>query len=185
MQVYRPPASLRPVRGFPARRLLRKLRPRCRPSPAVAASPGPSWAGAPSSRVPVSNLGAGRWRALPLATQAAGVENASRRGRVHRAQQQATQMLAAPDRSSSMPSHLTEAVWLKVRGVLRTLRCLTMGAAVAHPACGRWSAPGTVQADLLMTPDRRRPVRLLGPLPPDVLLGQGDIAAAGRKPASV
>jgi len=37
MQVYRLPASLRHVRGSPARRLLRKLRPRCRPSPAVAA----------------------------------------------------------------------------------------------------------------------------------------------------
>src|SRR5271170_6000859 len=56
VQVYRLPASLRPVRGFPALRLLRKLRPRSRPSPAVAASPVPCWAGGPSSRVPISNL---------------------------------------------------------------------------------------------------------------------------------
>jgi len=42
VQVYRLPASLRPVRGFPALRLLRKLRPRVRPSPAVAASPVPA-----------------------------------------------------------------------------------------------------------------------------------------------
>jgi len=39
VQVYRLPASLRPARGFPTLRLLQKLRPRSRPSPAVAASP--------------------------------------------------------------------------------------------------------------------------------------------------
>lgn len=39
------------------------------------------------------------------------------------------------------------------------------------PACGRWSAPGTVQADLLMTPNPRRPVELLGPLPPNAPVG--------------
>jgi len=54
------------VRGFPALRLLRKLRPRCRPSPAVAASPVPCRADDPSSRVPVFNLRARRRWALPL-----------------------------------------------------------------------------------------------------------------------
>ena len=33
------------------------------------------------------------------------------------------------------------------------------------PAYNRWDASGTVQADLLMPPDRRRPIELLGPLP--------------------
>src|SRR5438477_7487679 len=39
-----------------AQRTLRKLRPRSRPFPAVAASPVPSWADDPSSRVPILNL---------------------------------------------------------------------------------------------------------------------------------
>ncbi|KAH2824357.1 hypothetical protein KXV85_000860, partial [Aspergillus fumigatus] len=46
------------------------------------------------------------------------------------------------------------------------------GGHCGSPACGRWSAPGTVKADLLMTPNRRRPVRLLGPLPPVALTGR-------------
>jgi len=56
MQTYHLPAFLRPVRGFPAPWLLRKLRPRCRPSSAVATSPIPCRADDPSSRVPISNL---------------------------------------------------------------------------------------------------------------------------------
>jgi hypothetical protein len=32
------------------------------------------------------------------------------------------------------------------------------------PACEWWPAPGTLKVDLLMTPNRRRPVELLGPL---------------------
>jgi len=72
MQVYRLPASLRHVRGSPARRLLRKLRPRCRPSPAVAASPVPFWTDDPSSRVPIHNLCALRRWAIPLAMRRMG-----------------------------------------------------------------------------------------------------------------
>jgi hypothetical protein len=68
VQVHRLPASLRHVHGFPMLGLLRKLRPRTRPFPVVAASPAPSWADEPSSRVPIFNLSAVRQRAMPLAT---------------------------------------------------------------------------------------------------------------------
>jgi hypothetical protein len=50
LQTHRLPASLRHVHGFPMRRLLRKLRPRRRPSPVVAASPVRT---GQASRVPV------------------------------------------------------------------------------------------------------------------------------------
>jgi len=53
---YRLPASLRPVCGVPALRLLRKLRPWCRPYLAIAASPVSDRADDPSSRAPIFNL---------------------------------------------------------------------------------------------------------------------------------
>jgi hypothetical protein len=74
------PAPLRLVRGFPALRLLRKLRPRCRPSPTIAASPAPRRADDPSSRVLISNLCAFRRRALPLAILKTDHESCSRLG---------------------------------------------------------------------------------------------------------
>jgi hypothetical protein len=49
------------------------------------------------------------------------------------------------------------------RGVRRSLRYLTMGTAVARPT--PMGASGTVKAALLMTPHRRHPIELCGPLP--------------------
>ena len=49
------------------------------------------------------------------------------------------------------------------RGVRRSLRYLTMGTVVARPA--PMGASGTVKAALLMTPHRRHPIELCGPLP--------------------
>ncbi len=73
----------------------------------------------------------------------------------------------APPRliASYLPRH--RATWRRCRlnPRLPALTLLTRHRHCGSPACGRWAAPGTVQADLLMTPNRQRPVELLGPLP--------------------
>lgn len=51
----------------------------------------------------------------------------------------------------------------KYRGFQRSLRCLVIEHC-GSPACEWWPAPGTFKADLLMAPNRRRPVELFGPL---------------------
>ena len=96
------PASLRPVHGFLVRRLLRGLRPRCRPSPAVAAIPVPCWADGSSSRVPISNLRALRRCAIPLAIPRTGFGSSPRPDHVGRAPQQGgsspAALIASPPR---------------------------------------------------------------------------------------
>lgn len=54
----------------------------------------------------------------------------------------------------------------KYRGFRRTLRCLTIDSVVARLTI-RWTAPGTVQAALRMTPGRRQTAKLCSPLSPD------------------
>lgn len=51
----------------------------------------------------------------------------------------------------------------KYRGFRRSLRCLVIDTAVVRPASGG-SHPVHLKADLLMTPEPRRPVELFGPL---------------------
>lgn len=51
----------------------------------------------------------------------------------------------------------------KYRG-FRALTSLSRHRHCGSPAHEWWLAPGTLEADLLMTPNRRRPVELLGPL---------------------
>jgi len=134
MQVYRLPASLRPVRGFPALRLLRKLRPRSRPFPAVAASPVPSWADDPSSRVPILNLVSLGGELYPWRCRARVIESGSRAERLAAFTSEDIKappfLIAVPP----VPSHHSEAIWSKYRGVCRPLRCLTMDTSVARPA---------------------------------------------------
>ncbi len=89
------PAFLRHVYGFPVPRLLRKLRPRCRPFPVVAASPVPYWADVSSSRVPIINLHALRRHAIPLAMRRTGHGSSPRPEHVGRAQQQRESSSAA------------------------------------------------------------------------------------------
>jgi hypothetical protein len=74
----------------------------------------------------------------------------------------------APPRliASYLPRHRATRRRYRLNPRLPTLTSLSRHRHCGSPACDRWSAPGTVQADLLMTPNRRRPVELLGPLPP-------------------
>lgn len=80
----------------------------------------------------------------------------------------------APPRliASYLPRH--RATWRRC-GLSPRLPALALLSRHRHygsPACGRWAAPGTVQADLLMTPNLRHPVELLGPLPPAAPAGR-------------
>src|SRR5271157_2914181 len=113
MQTYlHLPAPLRLVRGFPALRLLQKLRPWCRPSPTIAVSPVPCQAGDPSSRVLISNLRVVRRRALPLAILETGHESRSHLGHDNRAQQQGWTYPATSDRFASNAITIEEALWI-------------------------------------------------------------------------
>jgi hypothetical protein len=82
------------------------------------------------------------------------------------------------------PSRDLEVVVDKYRGFRRPLRCLAINTAVARPADDGLHR-GTVKADLLMSPGRRHPVELFGPLPPVALRQGGGIAAAGRRSAKL
>ena len=82
-----------------------------------------------------------------------------------------------------LPSQRSEASFHKYRGVSRSLRCLAIGTAVARPAVD--GLHPAVKTDLLMSPDQRRPIELLGPLPPVTLRGWDGISAVGRGSAGL
>ena len=173
----------RQLRQGPVLRLLRKLRPRSRPSPAVAASPVPCWAGKPSSRVPIPNLGVGRRWALPLAIRGMGLgEPVPSRARYSCP---AAQMMT-PRRVGSLSPHAIArcgAVPVKVRGVSRPLRCLAMDTAVARPTIDgriRYSSGRSAYDTQPATPGRAF-------RPPSIRcsLRRGGISAAGRRSASL
>lgn len=104
------PSSLRHVRGFPALRLLRKLRPRSRPFPAVAASPVPIWADDPSSRVPIRDLMSLGGELYPWRCGARVIESWSRAERAMALDSEDINaspfLIAVPP----VPSHRSEAV---------------------------------------------------------------------------
>ena len=74
---------------------------------------------------------------------------------------------------SCLPRH--RATWRRCRlsPRLQSPTSLSRHKYCGSPAYSRWSASGTLKADLLMTLHRRRPIELLGPLPPAAPAGRG------------
>jgi hypothetical protein len=83
-----------------------------------------------------------------------------------------TELLALPHLIAQppLPSQRLEASFHKYRGVSRSLRCLAIGTAVARPAVDGLH-PAQLRPICLCHPDQRRPIELLGPLPPVTLAG--------------
>ena len=111
-------------------------------------------------------------------------ESASHPRCVPRIQQQGVTSLAASDRSASTAIAAFGGKFPQIQR-RQSLTSLSRHRHCGSPACSRWSTSGTVKTDLLMSPDQRRPIELLGPLPPVTLRGWDGISAVGRGSAGL
>lgn len=165
LQIYRLPASLRPVHSFPVLRLLRKLHPGNRPSPTVAASPVRT---GQACQVPV-------FRSSTFVPLGGRLYPRRCRRRAERAVP-VSDTVPVPSREDRRTSplqiaYLASHAIARPGGIIGIPRLQSPTSLSRHRYCGspayrRWSASGTFKADLLMTLYRRRPIELLGPLPP-------------------
>ncbi len=166
VRVYRLPASLRPAVAFPRSGSADLA---ARSGSFLDRTPGgkarlaaiPNWAGDPSSRVPIFNLGIVRRQAFP----------GRYRRRVVRAAPvsdtfpvpSSEDRRASPLQIACLASHAIArlgGVAGRIRSRLQSPTLLSRHKYRGSPAYSRWSASGTLKADLLMTLYRRRPIQL-------------------------